>query len=145
MLDKLWTQIDVLDDVKAMAEEVKTRGTFFSENFTGLLMQLKESQRRLLDVMAKHTEKSDLSREQRRSGARETIEKGEFNAEAIKRDSEDTKKRMHEFFFGQSKDDDNPQRKEVDELSEYAEDVREHMKEVGDRMKKFDEEIKRLW
>lgn len=145
MLDKLWTQIDVLDDVKAMAEEVKARGSFFTENFTGLLMQLKESQQRLMEVMAKHTEKSDLNREQRRSGARENIEKADFDAESIKRESEDTKKRMHEFFFGQNKDDDNPQRRDVEELGEYVGDVRQHMEEVGDRMLKFDEEIKKLW
>jgi len=145
MLDKLWTQIDVLDDVKTMADEVKARGSFFSENFTGQLMLLKESQQRLLEVMAKHTERSDLSREQRRNGARETIETGEFSAEAVQKESEETKKRMHEFFFGQSKDDDNPQRRDMEELSEYVGDVRQHMKDVGEQMKKFDEEIKKIW
>lgn len=145
MLDKLWTQIDVLDDVKAMAEEVKERGSFFSDSFTALLTQMKESQHRLLEVMAKNTERSEQHREQRRKGARETADKGELNAEVIKKDSEETKKRMQEFFFSHNKDDEDPQRRDFDELNEYVADVRQHMAEVGEKMKKFDDEIKKLW
>lgn len=145
MLDKLWTQIDVLDDVKKMAEEVNERGSFLSEKFTALLGQLKESQQRLLDVMAKHAEKSEQNRMRRKKGARETADRSDLSSDAIKRESEDTKKRMQEFFFSQSKDDDNPQRRDFDELNEYVGEVQHHMTDVGEHMKTFDEEMKKLW
>ncbi|CAH2350334.1 hypothetical protein CLIB1423_01S07756 [[Candida] railenensis] len=50
--DKLWTQIDVLDDVKTMSNQVKLRGSFFNEAFNAELASLKESQNKLLEVMA---------------------------------------------------------------------------------------------
>lgn len=145
MLDKLWTQIDVLDDVKAMAQQVNERGTFLSDHFTSLLAQMKESQHRLLEVMAKHTERSEKHRETRRKEARETSDKGELNEELVKKDSEDTKRRMQEFFFSQKKDAGDAQQQEFDELNEYVGEVRQRMADVGEHMKQFDDEMKKLW
>ncbi|KAK6459021.1 uncharacterized protein RJT20DRAFT_132174 [Scheffersomyces xylosifermentans] len=50
--DKLWTQIDVLDDVKKMANQVRQKGSFFNEKFNEELAKLKESQNKLLDTMS---------------------------------------------------------------------------------------------
>ncbi|KAI5957115.1 hypothetical protein KGF54_000043 [Candida jiufengensis] len=50
--DKLWTQIDVLDDVKKLSEEVKTRGSFFNNKFNNELSKLKQSQIELLRTMS---------------------------------------------------------------------------------------------
>ncbi|KAI5962899.1 hypothetical protein KGF57_001339 [Candida theae] len=50
--DKLWTQIDVLDDVKRMADESKIRDRLFNEKYTEQLAKLKESQDQLLQTMS---------------------------------------------------------------------------------------------
>lgn len=145
MSDKLWTQIDVLDDVKRMADEVNERGSFLSEKFTSLLSELKESQQKLLDVMAKHAEISEQNRLNRKKGARETADRSDLSYDAIKKENEDTRKRMQEFFFSSSKDEENPQKRDFDELNEYVGEVQQHMVEVGEHMKMFDEEMKKLW
>lgn len=51
-LDKLWTQIDVLDDVKNMANEVRTKGSFFNDKFNQELDKLKALQEKLLSTMS---------------------------------------------------------------------------------------------
>lgn len=51
-LDKLWTQIDVLDDVKRMAEDSKVRDTLFNEKYIQQLAKLKELQDHLLQTMS---------------------------------------------------------------------------------------------
>ncbi|KAI5969898.1 hypothetical protein CANMA_001040 [Candida margitis] len=50
--DKLWTQIDVLDDVKRMAKESKVKDTLFNEKYIQKLAKLKESQDQLLQTMS---------------------------------------------------------------------------------------------
>ncbi|CAK9437302.1 uncharacterized protein LODBEIA_P16800 [Lodderomyces beijingensis] len=50
--DRLWTQIDVLDDVKRMAEEVRVKGSFFDEKFTREMEKLKISQQKLMETMS---------------------------------------------------------------------------------------------
>lgn len=52
-MDKLWTQIDVLDDVKKMSDEVKQLGSFFNDKFDAELEALKRNQTQLLEVMAR--------------------------------------------------------------------------------------------
>lgn len=63
--DKLWTQIDVLDDVKTMSNQVKLRGSFFNEAFNAELASLKESQNKLLEVMATQHAKLKEEEQQR--------------------------------------------------------------------------------
>lgn len=46
--DKLWTQIDVLDDVKKMGEQVAEDGSFFTEEHNNSLRQLRHAQLELL-------------------------------------------------------------------------------------------------
>lgn len=145
MLDKLWTQIDVLDDVKTMAKQVEQRGSFLSDPFMTLLLEMKESQQRLLEVMTKHVERSEQNRKRRTEDARENQDKSELNPDVIKKDTEETRRRMQEFFFSHSKGDDDPQSLDFDELNEYVGDVRQHMGDVGERMKNFDDEMKKLW
>lgn len=52
-MDKLWTQIDVLDDVKRMSEEVKRNRSFFNDRFDAELEKLKLLQNKLLEVMSR--------------------------------------------------------------------------------------------
>ncbi|ODV94578.1 hypothetical protein PACTADRAFT_3464 [Pachysolen tannophilus NRRL Y-2460] len=51
--DKLWTQIDILDDVKQMSLEVSKNGSFFDSNHSESLRNLKNSQLKLLANMIK--------------------------------------------------------------------------------------------
>ena len=51
-LDKLWTQIDVLDDVKRMADEVRAKGSFFDERFTKEMEKLKILQDKLYKLLS---------------------------------------------------------------------------------------------
>ncbi|KAI3405224.2 hypothetical protein KGF56_001968 [Candida oxycetoniae] len=50
--DRLWTQIDVLDDVKKMAQEVRSRGSFFDDKFRKEMSKLKQSQEKLIQTMS---------------------------------------------------------------------------------------------
>lgn len=145
MLDKLWTQIDVLDDVKQMADEVREYGGFFNEEFSEKLAQLKESQRNLLDVMVRHHDMSERARAERRSAAQVTAGAAKLDDDEIQRDQELTKQRMRDFFFGSGKDHGSSQAKDFDELNEYVQEVRERLGEVSNRMLRFDETTKTLW
>ncbi|QEL63457.1 hypothetical protein CJJ09_005659 [Candidozyma auris] len=96
MSDKLWTQIDVLDDVKRMAQDVRERGTFLNEEFGQKLVEMKEAQQRLLDVMNRHQELSEKSRQ----SMKEQLEQGpieRMEEEAIRKDNEEKQKKMHDF------------------------------------------------
>lgn len=69
--DKLWTQIDVLDDVKNMSNQVKLRESFFNDDFNEELNRLKASQNKLLAVLAAQHHKL-MEEEQNRQAARAT-------------------------------------------------------------------------
>lgn len=64
--DKLWTQIDVLDDVKRMSDEVKEKGSFFNEEFNQKLNNLKDLQNKLLEVMSGQHFNSESEQEHRK-------------------------------------------------------------------------------
>lgn len=49
--DKLWTQIDVLDDVRQMEKDISQRGSFFDSDHTNCIEKLKNSQLKLLSQM----------------------------------------------------------------------------------------------
>ncbi|KAM9928731.1 hypothetical protein OXX80_007715 [Metschnikowia pulcherrima] len=143
--DKLWTQIDVLDDVKAMAEEVDRTGGFFNEEFSNSLDQLKHSQSRLLDVISRHQAQSDTAREQRREQAREHSKVVGVDEDGISSYQEQTRKRMSEFFAGPAEPLENAQSRDFDELNEYVSEVRRGLGEVSEKMTQFDEITKKLW
>lgn len=144
MLDKLWTQIDVLDDVKKMAEEVKERGSFFSDDFNSLLGQVKESQLKLLDVMNRHHVLSEKTREQQRHHSLQVEVVAKKDEEGILEDSELKKKKMHDFFYGEA-DANGAKRSDFDELDEYVRDVRDGLTEVGRHLKSFDDTSREIW
>lgn len=49
--DKLWTQIDVLDDVRQMVKDISQRGSFFDFDHANCIENLKASQLKLLKQM----------------------------------------------------------------------------------------------
>ncbi|GEQ71518.1 hypothetical protein JCM33374_g5202 [Metschnikowia sp. JCM 33374] len=144
--DKLWTQIDVLDDVKAMAEEVDRTGGFFNDDFSSSLAQLKASQSRLLEVVSRHQSMSDRAREQRREQAKAHPETVGVDDDGISKHQEQTRKRMNDFFSGSVKPSaELAQSRDFDELNEYVSEVRESLGEVSEKMTDFDRVTKKLW
>lgn len=144
MLDKLWTQIDVLDDVKKMAQEVQERGSFISEDFSEKLIQMKEAQQRLLDVLGRNHEISEKNRQEMKQQLQQgPIERME--EEAIRKDNEAKQKKMHEFFFGAERENTDEETKDFEELNDYVDDVRESLAAVAKSMAKFDDTTKDLW
>lgn len=51
--DRLWKQIDILDDVKKMSADIVQNGTFFNSKHSSLLQDLRESQLKLLNHIKK--------------------------------------------------------------------------------------------
>lgn len=49
--DMLWTQIDILDDVRKMAEQTRSQGSFFSREHSEAMESLRESQIELLSAL----------------------------------------------------------------------------------------------
>lgn len=144
MLDKLWTQIDVLDDVKRMAQDVRERGTFLNEEFGQKLVEMKEAQQRLLDVMNRHQELSEKSRQ----SMKEQLEQGpieRMEEEAIRKDNEEKQKKMHDFFFGDDQEYGAEESKDFDELNGYVDDVRNLLAQIAESMARFDDTTKDLW
>lgn len=144
MLDKLWTQIDVLDDVKKMAHEVQERGSFLDEEFHEKLLHMKQAQQRLLEVMVRRHEVSEKDRQE----MKEQLEHGpveRMEEEAIRQDNETKQKKMHEFFFGAEKDEAGEDTRDFDDLNDYVDDVRANLAEVAKSMVKFDDTTKNLW
>lgn len=144
MLDKLWTQIDVLDDVKKMAHEVQERGSFISEDFSEKLIQMKEAQQRLLDVLGRNHELSEKNRQD----MKQQLEQGpveRMEEEAIRKDNEAKQKKMHDFFFGAERENTDEETKDFEELNDYVDDVRESLAAVAKSMAKFDDTTKDLW
>lgn len=145
-LDKLWTQIDVLDDVKAMAHEVDASGTFFNEDFTALLTRLKESQARLLTTVLRHQEASEQARASRRHNARQQPSQPDSNPGEHWQDQQRTKQRMAEFFLAKDQAQaEQGQARDFSELDEYVADVREGLADVADKLASFDDVTKKLW
>lgn len=145
MLDKLWTQIDVLDDVKLMAEDVRKRGSFFNEEFSTLLAEMKEAQRRLQEVVARHQEANERSRIQRHEQAQEMNRNWGLAEGDAEKETEITKQKMKEFFFLQDTNELVNQQQDFEELNEYVREVQDNLMDLGQRMRNFDEATKKLW
>ncbi|GMM37214.1 hypothetical protein DASC09_045390 [Saccharomycopsis crataegensis] len=64
--DKLWTQIDVLDDVKKMSNEAIENNSFFTPQYENNLKDLKKTQMNLLTSVKKLEKKLDSSFDQKK-------------------------------------------------------------------------------
>lgn len=144
-LDKLWTQIDVLDDVKEMAEEVKKRGSFFNENFTSLLHNMKLAQKKLQEAVVRHQEVNERVRLERNEEAQEIDRVWGLAEGDTEKETEITKQKMQKFFFLEESGHTTTLLKDFDQLNDYVKEVSENLGVLGLRMKKFDEATKTLW
>lgn len=145
ILDKLWTQIDVLDDVKLMAEDVKKRGSFFNEDFTSLLYDMKVAQKKLQEVVSRHQEVNERARIERNEDAQEIDRVWGLAEGDPEKETEITKQKMQKFFFLQETDKPGAQQKDFDQLNDYVKEVLGSLEVLGLRMKRFDEATKKLW
>lgn len=145
ILDKLWTQIDVLDDVKLMAEDVKTRGSFFNEEFTNVLNEMKVAQKKLQEVVLRHQEASERVRIERNEDAQEIDRVWGLAQGDAEKETEITKQKMQKFFFLEDSERTGPQQKDFDQLNDYVKEVLENLEVLGLRMRNFDEATKKLW
>lgn len=130
-LDKLWTQIDVLDDVKSMLREVREKGSFFNESFALELDNLKAQQDKLLDVV--------------------TSQKFDTKSVNALRSSEDVVSptgggKIEEFFeTTELTKYEQKRRQDFMEMNSYIEDVKNGLDEVAESMKKFGNTTRDMW
>lgn len=165
--DKLWTQIDVLDDVRNMAEEVRKKGSFFNDQFNQDLQKLKLLQSKLLETMSTQ-QFSDLStnehqkqlyypsmvsnqptqqqKQQNPHGPENLVGDDDVdNAEKNKKKRED---KINAFFQDDDLDYKNQtiyNKQKFDEINQYVEEVKKDLANLGAVMKEFDESTKEIW
>lgn len=145
MLDKLWTQIDVLDDVKAMAESVGKHGSFFTEEFTQSLRLVKESQERLLDKVEAHQNACNKAREEQEKLFRYSANQP-YESKHEGEEHEQLQKRMDEFFSLPPKPaTEDSKLKDFDEIDQYVNELRSSLRDVLEQMKNFDDVREKLW
>lgn len=144
-MDKLWTQIDVLDDVNRMSEEVRVKGSFFNESFEAKLIELKQLQSNLLQVMSRqHANEGESQQDATRESSEHLAKVQEEEPET------DTTKheKLNQFFNKISNENDNHmlyRKTNFDEMNDYVENIRINLQKVGESMKNFDETTKDLW
>ncbi|KAG7665814.1 uncharacterized protein J8A68_000639 [[Candida] subhashii] len=161
--DKLWTQIDVLDDVRNMAEEVKNKGSFFNDKFNQELSKLKISQNKLLETMSTQ-QFSDLntnehqkqlyhlsamskgtSDQQQQEEASPNASHSEENLEIEKKKKEE---KINAFFQDDDLDHKNQtiyNKQNFEEINQYVAEVKKDLGQLGAAMKEFDESTKEIW
>ena len=145
MLDKLWTQIDVLDDVTAMAEAVKDHGSFFTEEFSSSICHMKESQDKLLDIVIAQQMAAKKAQEEQETRLKED-EAPPVAFATQKQKEEQEQLRMSDFFSQPPKPaSHNPKLAKFDELDQYVGEVRESLIHIQDQMNNFDEVRCKLW
>lgn len=134
-LDKLWTQIDVLDDVKHMSDEVKLKGSFFSESFSQQLDRLKELQGKLVEVMAR--QRLDRTpKELERNVQHSSHPKSSFPLEGDPKLQID----MLDDFFTENADSSRyeaERKQDFDEISSYVDHVKDALDDVAATMRNF--------
>lgn len=141
--DKLWTQIDVLDDVRRMAAEVKRDGSFFTSEFDRQVDELKQRQQKLLEVMSTQHDATERARILRFLEAKESKKSGGLNEAQIRHELEVTKQRMHDFFFGETQEEQHAQLRTFAELDEHVGNIKELLDELAETMEKFEAVVKR--
>lgn len=124
-LDKLWTQIDVLDDVRKMASDVREKGSFFNEKFNTELEAMKTVQDRLIDIMA--SQDFDLNLQQER-----------YKVEPDTTDKLDSS--LFSFFDNEGQDRQHIlyKKENFDEMNNYVHDIKVQLQRVGEAMEDFD-------
>lgn len=130
-LDKLWSQIDVLDDVKNMLNEIRSRGSFFDDTFNAELSRLKLAQRKLLDIVST-----------------QPLDKLTTSTNADK--TSDQSERLRHFFADDENEDADPanvlhRKQNFKEVELYIEEIRSGLSHVATAMKKFDELARDTW
>lgn len=131
-LDKLWTQIDVLDDVRNMASQVRSKGLFFNDKFNAELESMKELQNKLIEAMA--AQDFDLSLQQERY--------------KVKHDTTDKLDSSLFSFFdneGESRQHILYKKENFDEMNRYVQDIKVGLQEVGEAMEDFDGVTSEQW
>lgn len=147
-LDKLWSQIDVLDDVKAMSNQIREDGSFFNEDFNEELMKLKRLQNKLLETLANQLFSDKEVDEQEQlsisSLSSKTIDEAK---EDLDKEARSRNAKINSFFDQNSKDTTTIEhnKQKLNELKLYVEEVRENLKAVATSMKSFDQTTKDLW
>ncbi|CAH6722656.1 hypothetical protein CLIB1444_10S03378 [[Candida] jaroonii] len=123
--DKLWTQIDVLDDVKTMSQQVKEKGSFFNDQFNEDLNKLKQSQEKLIEVMAddNFVTNDNFKRQKER-----------YKTDEYKKDK-----------FHSKNDNSVYKKKNFDEINNYVNNVKDNLDKVGESMKNFEDTTRDLW
>lgn len=136
--DKLWTQIDVLDDVRHMSQEVREKGLFFNDRFSEELAAVKQAQNRLLESMYnQHYAKVTISDHQK------NLYKYPDSA-----GDQSEKQQMIDNFFDDLKQvgaDTVYRQKNFDEMHKYIEEIKSGLAVVGELMKEFDENVGSSW
>lgn len=156
-LDKLWTQIDVLDDVKNMSNQIRERGSFFNEEFSEQLNRLKQLQEKLIEVMASQQadSKGEIERPKpRQKASTAKLAGATTNSVGVNlddsEDENDTPGLNQKFkdFFGDKKKTSNNviyQKQNFDDVNNYVNDVKRNLETVSRSMKDFDDTTRDLW
>lgn len=135
--DNLWTQIDVLDDVKHMSDEVRTKGTFFNDKFTDELAKLKKTQNRLIETMIAENDKGiELTGTTRPAGVPSGSD-----------DDAEIGEKVEDFFTGNLREQQEllHRRHNFDGIKRFVDEVEDHLANVGKAMREFDESTRDHW
>ncbi|EGW34223.1 uncharacterized protein SPAPADRAFT_59653 [Spathaspora passalidarum NRRL Y-27907] len=163
--DLLWTQIDVLDDVRNMASEVRNRGSFFNDKFNEELSKLKQSQNKLLETMStQHFSDLDASEHQkqlyhlsrmapvRQSSGNLLDEENIVHENEESKDAFEHKKRQQEKINVFFKEDDLElknqtiyKKQNFDDVNQYVSEIKQDLQVLGESMKQFDESTREIW
>lgn len=134
--DKLWTQIDVLDDVKQMSDDVRQRGLFFNDSFSQELAEVKLAQNRLLESMWKqhhsNVKLSDHQKDLFRRGAQDESQRQQMIDEFF----DDLKQTTVETIY---------RRQNFEDMHGYIAEINDGLTTVGTLMKAFDENVGNTW
>ena len=162
-LDKLWTQIDVLDDVKSMANQVRLKGSFFNDKFNQELTKLKEQQNKLLETMSSQ-HFSDIGRSRLNQLVAASIKSpslalhstGGLKGGLLPSDKDEIvdkdklkQEKLDEFFGDEqgtkSSRDILYRKQNFDEMNKYVDQIKDDLVNVGESMKRFDETTREIW
>lgn len=159
-LDKLWTQIDVLDDVKTMSNQVKEKGSFFNDQFNEELNRLKRLQEKLVEVMAtqqannkgverpKPRYKHDHNHNKQTAPGGANLDESDEEVEAKSGKSRvDSKQKFKDFFGERYKTTNNViyKKQNFDDVNSYVNEVKQNLEDVSQAMKNFDDTTRDLW
>lgn len=155
-LDKLWTQIDVLDDVKQMSDAIKEKGSFFNNKFSEELNNLKNLHEKLIEVVAYQQFNDNNSFDKQPMRYKSTLstnieEEEEETDEQNERDNPQAKARYEkfsQFFEGKKSNKGNNMifnKHNFEAMNQYVNEVKKSLGDVSESMKKFDDTTKELW